>query len=69
MNDEQNALKAHLDIIDSETLRDSKAGQVSRLEDEIKSRQSKLKELKKELSAIEKKLAIQKEKLPPQTWK
>jgi hypothetical protein len=69
LNDEQNALKAHLDIIDSETLRDNKAGQVSRLEAEIKSRQSELKELKKELSAIEKKLAIQKEKLPPQTWK
>ena len=69
LNDEQDALKAHLDIIDLETLRDSKAGQVSRREDEIKSRQHEMKVLKKELSAIEKKLAVQKENLPPQTWK
>ncbi len=61
---EQNALSAHMEFLESEEARDTKAGQVGKLEEEVKSRQSVLKGLKKELSAMEKKLADEKEKLP-----
>ncbi len=65
LEDEQNAISAHREFMESEESRDFKAGQVSKLEEDLKSRQIVLKGLKKELTAIEKKLADQKEKLPP----
>lgn len=65
LEDEQKILSAHSDYLESESLRDQKASQISRLEEEIKSRQAALKELKKELAAIEKNLAAQKESLLP----
>ena len=65
LEDEQKILSAHSDYLESESLRDQKASQISRLEEEIKSRQAALKDLKKELAAIEKNLAAQKESLLP----
>ncbi len=65
LEDEQKILSAHSDYLESESLRDQKASQISRLEEEIKSRQAALKNLKKELAAIEKNLAAQKESLLP----
>ncbi len=61
---EQNTISAHMEFLEAEEERDAKAGQVSKLEEEVKSRQSVLKGLKKELSAMEKKLADEREKLP-----
>ncbi len=61
---EQNAISTHMEFLEAEEARDAKAGEVGKLEEEVKSRQSVLKSLKKELSAMEKKLTEKREKLP-----
>jgi len=65
LKEEQKALSAHLDLLDSEELRERKASEVSEQEQEIKSRQTVLKSLKKELAVLDKELAALKEELPP----
>lgn len=64
LEEEQKAFTAHIEYLESEELRMEKAGQITTLEEEIKSRQSTLKVLKKAMTGIEKRQADQKEKLP-----
>jgi len=61
---EQNALSTHIEFLEAEKSRDVKVGEVGKLEEEVKSRQSVLKRLKKELSTMEKVLVDKREELP-----
>ena len=65
LEEERKAFSAHREYSEFKALRDKKAIQVSKLEDEVKSRQAELKSLKKEMLTVEKNLSVQKESLPP----
>lgn len=65
IEDEQRALTAYRDVLESELLRDQKAVQVSKLAAELKNQQTVLKDLKKDLALLEKNLTARKESLPP----
>lgn len=65
LDQERKAFQAHKSYLESMSERDAKARQAEKLDKEVKSRQTELKDLKKELSVIEKKMAALKEGLPP----
>ncbi len=61
---EESAVQARLALLDLEKERDVKAERMARLEEEIKSRQAKLRAMKKELTAAEKTIAETRQTLP-----
>ena len=65
LEEERAVFSAHSSLLESEDLRNAKAKQLEKLEEEIKSRQVVLKGLKKELSRLDKEIAKEKEGLSP----